>query len=376
MKAMVYLFFFSINSYAQLSEVNISSNIDSSENLNGQKIFYQETSYIGDFVSNLSGGIKTGTAYLGVANIKIKFKTDNIALWGNGEFFINDACTHGATPTENLLGDFQVASNIEAGNNIFLQELWYRHNIDNLVLTLGLQDLNAVFVNCDIAGSFVNSSFGIPSIIANNVPAPIFPLTALGVTVRYQVNNSLAFRAAVFDGLPEDFENNPYNLNWNFKNDDGALFISEITVNTLIRNLPGEIKAGGYYHAHVRMNEKQSETSETVFQKNYGFYLLTTQTLWQKNENNKFCLFTHISASPVSLNIHNFYFGSGMNYTGLFNEDGSDEIGLGMAHARFRDNIVNHETTLEVFYKLPITENLFLQPDVQYIINPANANKN
>lgn len=32
-----------------------------------------------------------------------------------------------------------------------------------------------------------------------------------------------------------------------------------------------------------------------------------------------------------------------------------------------------HETTIEAYYKAQITENIFLQPDIQYVINPSGS---
>jgi porin len=179
---------------------------DSSFSINNIKIFTHEASYIGDVIGNVSGGKKTGALFLGMANIKIGFETKNLGLWKGGEFFLNGASTHGGTPSEKLLGDFQVASNIEAGNHTYLHELWYKHSFETFEIVIGLQDLNAEFVTSEYAGSFINSSFGIPSLIADNIPVPIFPLTALGIAGKFKISEDVAIQAAIFDGLPEDFE--------------------------------------------------------------------------------------------------------------------------------------------------------------------------
>jgi porin len=103
-------------------------------------------SYIGESQNNLSGGIKRGSGYLGMANLSLEFNTEAAGFWKGGQFFVSGANTHGQTPSSELYGDYQVASNIEAGNHTFLQELWYKHTIGNVSLTLGLQDLNSEFV--------------------------------------------------------------------------------------------------------------------------------------------------------------------------------------------------------------------------------------
>lgn len=150
-----------------------------------------EASYIGDVVNNFSGGIKKGGSYLGMANIKLSFETEKARWWKGGKFFIHGANTHGGEPSRDFIGDFQGVSNIEAGNLTYLHELWYKQTIGKFIFTLGLQDLNAEFMTSEYAGHFINSSFGVHSTIADNVPTPIFPLTAFGLQFQYQISDKI-----------------------------------------------------------------------------------------------------------------------------------------------------------------------------------------
>jgi len=339
-------------------------------------LFTQEASYIGDITGNIIGGKKTGAVYLGMANIKIGFETKNLGLWEGGEFFINGAATHGSTPSEKLFGDFQVASNIEAGNHTYLHELWYKHSFEHAHVKIGLQDLNAEFVTSEFAGSFINSSFGIPSLIADNIPVPIFPLTALGISSRYELNESIVFQAALFDGLPESFENNQFNVDWNLNGNDGLLVFTELQYSTNVNKLPGVFKAGYYYHSHLKETCAETGVLQTVFDNNYGFYLIADQLIYSANNNSGLGLFAQFALSPGNINMHNYYIGGGINYSGLFDNNGQNELGFAFANAGFNCEDMKNETTIEIFYKTTITENLFIQPDIQYIINPVGTGEN
>ncbi len=374
---LIYLTLLTVNIAQQnLSFTTQNSNVDSNAVFNQRNTFNFEASYSGDFVGNLVGGKNTGTLFLGMANIKIGFVTANFGLWNNGEFFINGASTHGGSPSEKLLGDFHVASNIEAGDLTYLHELWYKHTINNFELTIGLQDLNAEFVTSEFAGSFINSSFGIPSLISDNIPVPIFPLTALGLSARYEFSENIALQAAVFDGMPEDFENNRYNLKWELNSNDGVLFISEIHLATNFRDMPGILKAGYYYHSCLRETCPESGIDKIIFDNNYGFYAIADQTIFQSHNNRQLGLFMQIAFSPLNINSHNYYLGGGINYTGVLNHETEDAFGIAFAHAGFKDESLRNETTIEVFYTTKITQNLSLKPDVQYIINPAGTGVN
>ncbi|PKL81868.1 MAG: hypothetical protein CVV24_13020 [Ignavibacteriae bacterium HGW-Ignavibacteriae-3] len=340
---------------------------------NRSNLISPAASYIGEFASNLSGGKERGTVYLGIINLSAGISLLDFGLWNNGKIYINGALTHGAAPSEKLLGDLQVVSNIEAGNRIYFHELWYKHSIGNAEFTIGLQDLNAEFLISEYADSFINSSFGIPSLISGNIPVPIFPLTSLGITGKFYFSENFIFQAAVYDGSPGSTDSNPHNMNWSLKKDDGALIFTEMQYSTLINNKPGSFKIGGYYHTGLRQNGEEGDFPVTIFNNNYGFYLIADQLIWESKNRSGLGLFAQLAFSPEKINQENYYIGAGFNYTGILSSGGEDVLGLSFAHAGLKKINNNGETTVEFFYKTQLAENIFIQPDIQYIINPSGT---
>ncbi|BEG98850.1 carbohydrate porin [Bacteroides sedimenti] len=330
--------------------------------------FSFEASYVGDLINNFSGGIKTGLSYLGMANLHVGFDTEKAGLWKGGELHLNAANTHGATPSADMLGDMQVISNIEAGDHTFLQELWYKQKLGKVELTLGLQDLNVEFANSEYGSLFLNSSFGILPVISTNFSAPIFPLTTLGVTAKWGLSDKFALLGAVYDGNPTDFEFNPYNIKWRLSSGDGVLAITELQYCTTVNSQPGIYKLGAYSHNHRLRNVGETDSP------NYnlvGFYAYGDQKVWEKNHQS-IGLFAQLGYSPSDVSINNTYVGLGANYTGLFTRKGDDALGLAFAHQHFT-NELKSETTVELTYRCQLTEKIFIQPDIQYIINPAGT---
>jgi porin len=74
--------------------------------------------------------------------------------------------------------------------------------------------------------------------------------------------------------------------------------------------------------------------------------------------------------SPSKSSIHNAYLGLGINITGLLTKAKNDVLGLALAHGNYTHNL-GSETTLELTWQKQIHENLFIQPDFQYIIHPS-----
>ena len=343
--------------------IGFNANLALSEELvkGKENPFKFNASYIGDVVSNFSGGIKTGTTYLGLANIKAGFNTETANWWKGGRMYINIGNTHGGEPSATLVGDFQGISNIEAGNLSFLYELWYKQKLGKLEMTVGLQDLNADFATNESGSIFTNSSFGIQSSIADNVAPPIFPLTALGANVKWSISDTFLWEAAIFDGTPDDFETNPYNTEWKLSKNQGFLTVTELQVKkSLIIGKIGNYKFGVYYHQH--------NDTIAVEQKNGGFYFTGDQQI-----TSKLFVFSQVGISPKEMNKNNRYFSIGLNCIGPFDKRPNDQVGIAIAYAGIDGNAVGSETAIEMTYQFEVTKNIYLRPDIQYIINPAGT---
>jgi porin len=68
------------------------------------------------------------------------------------------------------------------------------------------------------------------------------------------------------------------------------------------------------------------------------------------------------------------YTGAGVAYRGLLSRRPADTFGLGLIRASFAS--LNPETAIELFYKLQLTDKLRIQPDIQWVRNPASQGRN
>lgn len=309
--------------------------------------FAFEASFTGDGYYNARGGLARGGGFMGMATLAVGFDTGEAGWWPGGGFFASGAAIHGKSLTVNYLGDLHVASSIDAGEHTCLQEFWFRQRLGPLTLTGGLQDLNSEFMVTEGGGEFINSSFGTPSVIALGVEVPIFPLTGLGITARWDVSERWAVQGALFDGSQRGFdEGNPHNLRWRLGHGDGVLTMAEV-------HLDGRYKLGAYYHSRG---------------KNYGFHASVDQPLGERVG-----VFGQAAVSPRGKNDNNYYLGAGVNLSGVFSRRGRDSAGLAAAHAGLHRAAHRHETALELYYKYRFSDNVALQPDLQYILDPSGG---
>ena len=331
--------------------------------------------YNADVYSVLNGGVEQKSGYLGMANIRLAIDTKNARLWNGGVAFVNAVCTHGSSPSE-AAGDFQVVSNIDAGgDHMYIQECWYKQSLGNVDITAGLQDLNAEFLVCEGGGQFINSSFGVPSVVSDNIPVPIFPLTTLGLSLKWIPLGKIALQCALFDGVPYDFnQNNKYNLNWKINNDDGLFGITELALKGRVFKKSMICKFGAYYHSKLNQIDEISGKMETVFKYNNGLYAIADQNIWSNEDTTrKVDYFIQFAASPKSRNVHNLYFGCGVTCKGICKKRPDDMTGIAIANSFFHDLPQSYETTIEINYSWIVNSNINIQPDIQYIVNPSGS---
>ncbi len=315
-----------------------------------------ELAYKGDVAGNAVGGIKRGVGYLGYLSVALHFSTENAGWWRGGELCIGGGNTHGSTPSASWLGDFQIADNIEAGNHTFLEQLWFRQSFWHMSVTVGLQDLNADYAVCEAAGDFFNSSFGIHSTLSTHFAAPIFPITGLGLNWRWDINERWAWQAAVYDGSPLGFDENPYNVKWRLSKEKGFLTITEGQfLPTIAEKLNGAYKLGAYYH-----------TSKAIF----GLYLSAEQQCLA-TERHDLTAFLQAAVAPQFKHHNQAHLAAGVNLEGVFSKKKRDKMGLAFTTAFMECG--THETAIEWFYKYQLLKQLYLQPDVQYIVHPSGG---
>ena len=325
--------------------------------------------WTGDFVTNLTGGLKRGSCYLGMATITAQFDTEAARLWKRGSIYVKAANTHGATPSSELFGDAQVSSNIEAGNHTFIMELWIRQRFGNVELTAGLQDLNAEFAVSGNGSLYLNSSFGIMPVITGNIPAPVFPLTSPGLTMVWNINGSLSLASALFDGRPTEFDYNPYNTNWQINSGDGILAVTELRSKMVINGYRGEYKIGLYTQTHFIEKRISKRFPDSLHRDINGGYIIADQTVLQSGFRS-LSLFLQAGYSPSRDSFTDFSLGFGVNVTGVLSMKGNDTAGIAFTQSRFR-NDAGSEIALEITYMNQLTENIFIQPDLQYILFPS-----
>lgn len=336
-------------------------------NLNAQIKTNLGLEVIEDFSSVMSGGIEKGQTLMGLFAL-----THETTLWNGAIWKSQHIMNHGKGLT-NSVGDLQTVSNIEAPRNIYLYEFYIEQTFKENRVIVGKTEINSLFAFTSSGVNFIHSSFGISPEMSVNVPLATFPYAAMGIFTDFKLHNNIHFSTAVFDGAPNTDLGyfNSYDFSINRKR--GLFLIGEINYKNQKNTLPfSNIKLGFW-------NLKSSKQNES------GFYALVDQVLFREKKSTEQGLnaFLQYGQIPNNPSVFSKYQGLGLVYKGAFKKRKKDEIGFAYGQGEISDiykkNLTfssdSFEAVIETYYNFVLNNQLEIQLDTQYIMNPG-VNKN
>lgn len=356
-----------------------------------------------DILSNTSGGLKRGTAWIGHNEARIKMDLEKLASWNATSAYIHYHDQLGSKFNNHHVGSFIGVSNIEASTNTAqFYHAWVQKGFldNNLTVLGGLYPIDAEFFVTETSGIFIQPPYGMSNDVAQPISnakspphaPPIFPIAALALRVKYKTpNNKFYLQGAITDGVPGS-ESNPYGTHVQLHDGEGSLSIFEIGY-TPVDEAPEmpreELKeeseyfnktAIGFWRYSATFDDMSDVDSlgNPLHRKSSGMYFLTERTLMTEKKHPSHGLSGFFRLGSASKDIHQAdWTGSlGLRYKGLFEGRDNDIAGIAVtvnhtSHKyRALNNSDNHETDLEINYRAQIRSWFALQPNLQYIVNP------
>ena len=328
-------------------------------------------SYIGDFLSNLSGGLERDSAWLGRADATLEAGGGAIGLPG-ATFFVDLIYTHGPDFSGRTIGDAQVVSNVQ-GDGIFrLYEAYVDFPLGRgFSAKAGLVDLNTEFDVQSVGAFFTNSSHGIGvdfSQSGQNGPS-IFPVTSAAALVRW-TDDRWTVRTGIFNAVAGHPER-PRRVHVAFPGSDGSLLVSEAGVQLTPRT---RAQVGAWLYTSP---ESVIDSPDERAKGSKGAYGQLEFRLAGNEDGARLDSWVRAGTANGRTNRVTLYTGGGVTY-------GTDEqrIGIAVARAQQSDRAAQFfateegpqlkaETSFEVGYARQVTDFLTVQPVAHYVINPG-----
>ncbi|HEY9173894.1 MAG TPA: carbohydrate porin [Verrucomicrobiae bacterium] len=367
--------------------------------------------YIGEALGNVSGGLKTGAIYEGLAKGALDFDLAKVISAPGTRLHASALYPHGQSLSETYTGDLFTLSNIDAPDAVRLFELWLEQPLGTEKLTLRVGSLAADegFAFSEQGCLFINGTCGWPAILGANVPSPAYPQAALGARLAWRPSANAFLQAAIYDGDPNPADangvpTNPHGVD--FTLDEGALILveggcgwnqdSEMT-------LPGNAKLGFFYHTgqfeDLRLDDAGRSLADPAssgvpqsHEGNCGVYAVVEQTLWREagDAAQAWGVFARLGAAPPDRSLVQYYTEVGFTRTGLLPGRDADTVGVAFvcgwlsndyrqfardanAVAGTTAPLPDYEMVLETAYNFVVRPGWTLQPCIEYIIHPGGS---
>jgi porin len=375
----------------------------------GVKFGLQEQSEVW---GNMTGGARRGAVYDGLATGSLTFDLEKLVGWTGATFFVNAYQIHGRGPSENLVGNQQLVSNIEATRDTKLYQLWLEQNLlgGRLLIRIGQEGANDQMMTTQYGALFLNSSFGFPGLPAVDLPSggPNYPMATPFVRGQFQASDRITLVGAVFNGDPAPPGTGDPQLRDKggtaFRMDGHALVFGELWYSTnpdrAAVSLPATYKLGAWLHSGHFADQLNDSTGLSLanpassriprdHSPDFAVYGIIDQMVWSKppSAQQGIGVFLQVMGAPAQFNLSNLFVEAGMNWMGPLEGREHDIFGLGVsfvgispATRRFGREVVeftstgspyaNNETVFEATYLYQVVSWCTLQPDLQVVENP------
>ncbi len=221
-------------------------------------------------------------------------------------------------------------------------------------------------LNQDICGS--------PFAGITGISFPSYPNAAWGARLKYQPGQAWYAQGGAYLVYPDLFDPHSHGVQFGAPDGSGILAMGEVGFNVGRRaggaGLPGTYKFGGYYDTE-RLTDLATGAGQRV---TWGVYAMGEQMLFRESgsESNGLWAWLALSYAPPDVNAVEFMAAGGLTYVGPIPGRPNDSLSFVAATGVFSDRLAGQgaETILELNYRAQLRPALFVEPDIQYVINP------
>ncbi len=366
--------------------------------------------HIGEIWTTPRGGLRQGTVFGSVLQGSVEVDTAAAGLWTGGKLYVSALHIGGRFPGQDLVGNLQPATNIEARRGVLLYEAWAEQELPRQAgsLRLGQLRADAEFLTstytddetyANAGALFLNASFGFPVLAAASLPSggPAYPLATPGARLKLAPTDQLTLLLGAFNGTPQPSA---------FTFRGGLLLMAEAqyAINQAVDDpgLPGTWRIGAWHHTDRFDDLRRDAAARSLadplstgvarrLRGQSGIYLMADQLLWQTGTLRAEALgaFARVIVGQGDRSTVDLQLNGGITWKGLVPGRPDDSLGLGVSWARIgggasgldRDlrsfgmlqPVRSSETVMEATYQIALAGWWQVQPSVQHVNRPGGG---
>ena len=369
--------------------------------------------YTTDLAGNPSGGMRQDFTYTDNIAFGIKLDLEKLVGWRGATFTIAATDRNGDSLSQDAIGNQFTVQQIYGGQTVILTDLHLVQKFwdDKANIKVGRFSAGDDFASSPLYWLYMNNGIdGNPQALPVNASFSAYPWASWAARLRVDPTPDWNAQLGIYQVSGRTFARNLNGLNMAFDPTDGVMFVGQVgwtpeffkrpvkrvaPADELpedtgeeapddLSGMPGHYWFGGYYSTWDLYSQFGSDDTAANA---YGFYWHGDQMVYQEEPGSDqgLILWTAFVLSPQQ-NISKlpFQWNSGVIYRGLLPKRDEDVTLFGLAYGQFgsdysdsgdayRGKKASYEMALEWGYRVQVNRFLYVQPDIQYIIQPGGT---
>lgn len=368
--------------------------------------------YTTDLAVNPVGGMKQGFTYTDNIAFGAKLDLEKLVGWRGGSFTIAATDRNGRSLSQEYIGNQFTVQQIFGGQTVILTDLFLSQKFwdKKADLKVGRFSSGDDFASSPLYWLYMNNGIdGNPQSLPVNATFSAYPWASWAARLRVDPNPEWNAQLGIYQVSNRTFARNLNGLNMAFEPDDGVMFVGQVgwtpeffksrvkripteleeaegteQLEGDMHGLPGHYWFGAYYSTwslYTQFGSPQAASDA------YGFYWHADQTVFQESPGSDqgLTLWTAFVLSPQQ-NISKlpFQWNAGTVYQGPLPGRDNDAAIFGLAWGNFSNDYsdaglayqgdpASFELALEWGYRIQLNRFFYIQPDVQYIVQPGGT---
>jgi porin len=362
------------------------------------------SSFVFDVLGNVTGGNEQGARFDSSMGWDINFDLEKLAKLVGTQIHISGLWRQGQNLSKACIGNSLVASSIYGHEQFRFYGLWLEQDLfdKHLNIRIGRIAAGDDFASSPLYWTYVSNGIdGNPITIPINSFYSCYPTAVWGARAKVRLPHDIWLMSGAYLSDPAVQDDKYYGLNFNMRFSKGVFLAEEIAwkpnQDPGSKGMPGAYKAGFYYDSAVFRSvfsdvNGASYAITGLAQKkaigNYGTYFHASQMIYREKGPGSDEGLTALAVAvlnPSNTNQFSAYFMGGLIYEGLIPGRDDDVTAVQFQYAKWGDDwranrrdsgspVPSYESVVEFTHKINITKWMYVQPDLQYIINPGGGN--
>jgi porin len=373
-------------------------------------------SYTNNIAGNPVGGMSQSFAYADNFSFGLQLDFEKLIKWQGLTLTLSALDRNGSNLSARNIGNQFTVQQVYGTETVVFYALVLEQRLleDKVGIKLGRFSTGDDFASSPLYWLYMNNGIdGNPQSLPVNTAFSAYPASVWGARLRVDPSPEWFAMGGIYQATSLNLYRD-HGLDWSMNNSDGVLMIGQVgwtpeffkkpvaaskptdgkslaegkttrpvSLDAEMRGLPGHYWFGAYYSPWQFAQFGSTETASN----SYGFYWHADQMVWQEEPGSDqgLTLWSAFVLSPQQ-NISKlpFQVNSGIVYKGLVPARDHDITVLGFVYGNFSDDYAgtvaatgagtpSYEIALEAGYRVQVTKFAYIQPNVQWIINPGGT---